>query len=151
MTISKERLNILRQTFKATAKTSEALEAAALNDAATAISELLAVREAQPVVEVKPYGYLRENNGQVQISIGPERPADRSGGYATPWGAIYAAPPAPAVQLCFHDAIDDMENVMDWIIKLPVPTDGAAAKAGRLKNSIAACRAALAAAPTPTK
>lgn len=49
MTISKERLNILQQTFKATAKGSEALEAAALNDAAAAISELLAVREAQPV------------------------------------------------------------------------------------------------------
>ncbi|WP_447873951.1 hypothetical protein [Serratia fonticola] len=97
MTISKERLNILQQTFKATAKGSEALEAAALNDAAAAISELLAVREAQPVVEVKPYGYLRENNGKVQISIGPERPADRASGYATPWGAVYAAPPAPAV------------------------------------------------------
>jgi hypothetical protein len=50
-------------------------------------AELLAVREAAP------YGYLRENDGQVQISIGPERPPNRSGGYATPWGAIYAAPP----------------------------------------------------------
>ena len=50
MTISTERLNISQQTFKATAKVSEALEAAALNDAAAAISELLAVREAQPVV-----------------------------------------------------------------------------------------------------
>lgn len=55
------------------------------------LKELLAVREAQP------YGYLRENDGQVQISIGPERPPNRSGGYATPWGAIYDAPPAPAV------------------------------------------------------
>lgn len=54
-------------------------------------AELLAVREAQP------YGYLRENDGQVQISIGPECPPNRSGGYATPWGAIYAAQPAPAV------------------------------------------------------
>lgn len=37
------------------------------------------------------YGYLRENDGQIQISIGAERPSDRSGGYATPWFAIYTA------------------------------------------------------------
>lgn len=51
--------------------------------------ELLAVREA------KPYGYLRENDDQVQLSIGPEQPPNRSGGYATPWQPIYAAPAAP--------------------------------------------------------
>ncbi len=39
----------------------------------------------------KPYAYLRENDGQIQISIGSERPSDRSGGYATPWFAIYTA------------------------------------------------------------
>ncbi|HGY1170705.1 TPA: ead/Ea22-like family protein [Klebsiella aerogenes] len=39
----------------------------------------------------EPYGYLRENDGQIQISIGAERPSDRSGGYATPWFAIYTA------------------------------------------------------------
>lgn len=48
--------------------------------------------------EAEPYGYLRENDGAIQISIGPERPADRSGGYATPWVAIYARPPKPAVE-----------------------------------------------------
>jgi len=53
-------------------------------------AELVASRE------VKPYGYLRDNGGQLQISIGPERPYDRSGEYATPWGAIYARPTAPA-------------------------------------------------------
>lgn len=37
----------------------------------------------------QPYGYLRENDGQIQISIGSNRPHDRSGGYATPWFAIY--------------------------------------------------------------
>lgn len=37
----------------------------------------------------EPYAYLRENDGQIQISIGAERPSDRSGGYATPWFAIY--------------------------------------------------------------
>ncbi|EHF5009214.1 TPA: hypothetical protein U2L62_001788 [Citrobacter koseri] len=41
--------------------------------------------------ERQPYGYLRENDGQIQISIGHERPHDRSGGYATPWFAIYTA------------------------------------------------------------
>lgn len=48
----------------------------------------------QRTVTVKPaeaYGYLRENNGQIQISIGAVRPSDRSGGYATPWFAIYTA------------------------------------------------------------
>ncbi|HHC4133304.1 TPA: ead/Ea22-like family protein [Klebsiella pneumoniae] len=39
----------------------------------------------------EPYAYLRENDGQIQISIGAERPSDRSGGYATPWFAIYTA------------------------------------------------------------
>ncbi|MEQ3423077.1 hypothetical protein [Citrobacter braakii] len=39
----------------------------------------------------QPYGYLRENDGQIQISIGSNRPHDRSGGYATPWFAIYTA------------------------------------------------------------
>lgn len=39
----------------------------------------------------EPYAYLRENDGQIQISIGSERPSDRSGGYATPWFAIYTA------------------------------------------------------------
>lgn len=39
----------------------------------------------------QPYGYLRENDGQIQISIGNNRPHDRSGGYATPWFAIYTA------------------------------------------------------------
>ena len=49
-------------------------------------------RIALASLEAEPYGYLRENDGQIQISIGPERPHDRSGGYATPWAAIYAAP-----------------------------------------------------------
>ncbi|HBW1643278.1 TPA: ead/Ea22-like family protein [Klebsiella pneumoniae] len=39
----------------------------------------------------EPYAYLRENDGQIQISIGAERLSDRSGGYATPWFAIYTA------------------------------------------------------------
>lgn len=41
--------------------------------------------------ERTPYGYLRQCDGQIQISIGSERPHDRSGGYATPWFAIYTA------------------------------------------------------------
>ncbi|MNR41681.1 hypothetical protein D3C85_1600990 [compost metagenome] len=31
----------------------------------------------------------------MQLSVGPERPADRAGGYATPWAPIYATPAAP--------------------------------------------------------
>lgn len=47
--------------------------------------------ESSTVKLPKPYAYLRENDGQIQISIGAERPSDRSGGYATPWFAIYTA------------------------------------------------------------
>ncbi len=38
-----------------------------------------------------PYGYLRQRDGKIQISIGSEQPHNRSGGYATPWFAIYTA------------------------------------------------------------
>ncbi len=37
----------------------------------------------------EPYGYLRELDGRLQMSIGPVHPADRAGGYATPWAAMY--------------------------------------------------------------
>ncbi|MFT2790577.1 hypothetical protein ACMV5I_10925 [Serratia sp. T13T92] len=87
--------------------------------------ELLAVREAAP------YGYLREHNGQVQISIGPIRPADRASGYATPWGAVYAAPPALPGELL--DAMAEVIRISDrdheaWV---------------RAKAAISACRAAM--------
>lgn len=53
---------------------------------AEAAEERIAELEAR-----QPYGYLRENDGQIQISIGSNRPHDRSGGCATPWFAIYTA------------------------------------------------------------
>lgn len=59
----------------------------ALEKAQQRISEL----ESRTVKLPEPYAYLRENDGQIQISIGAERPSDRSGGYATPWFAIYTA------------------------------------------------------------
>ncbi len=37
----------------------------------------------------EPYGYLRDLDGRLQMSIGPVRPADRAGGCATPWAAMY--------------------------------------------------------------
>ena len=37
----------------------------------------------------EPYGYLRDLDGGLQMSIGPVRPADRAGGYTTPWVAMY--------------------------------------------------------------
>ncbi|XGL18674.1 hypothetical protein AAHX24_07115 [Klebsiella pneumoniae] len=57
-------------------------------DARCHIAELESRKEKHPPA---PYAYLRENDGQIQISIGAERPSDRSGGYATPWFAIYTA------------------------------------------------------------
>jgi hypothetical protein len=76
----------------------------------------VALEEKEQKIEtmkVEPYGYLRENNGQVQISIGPERPADRSGEYATPWGAIYAAPPQPRVPDFGKLTKEIVENLVD--------------------------------------
>ncbi|MFI4084026.1 hypothetical protein VAI72_11170 [Klebsiella pneumoniae] len=58
-----------------------------LDSAEKRIAEL----ESRTVKLPEPYAYLRENDGQIQISIGAERPSDRSGGYATPWFAIYTA------------------------------------------------------------
>ena len=42
--------------------------------------------------EAEPYGYLREVDGRVQLSMGAECPPNRSGGMATPWEAVYTAP-----------------------------------------------------------
>jgi hypothetical protein len=54
--------------------------------------EIAALRQRIAELEARtPYGYLRECDGQLQISIGGERPHDRSSGYATPWFAIYTA------------------------------------------------------------
>lgn len=58
---------------------------------ADVLKEYIQHLESRAVKLPKPYAYLRENDGQIQISIGAERPSDRSGGYATPWFAIYTA------------------------------------------------------------
>lgn len=64
-----------------------------LFDEVTALRQRIAELESRTITVKRPevYGYLRENDGQIQISIGAERPSDRSGGYATPWFAIYTA------------------------------------------------------------
>ncbi|NBJ34643.1 hypothetical protein GE191_13230 [Serratia fonticola] len=112
--------------------------------------ELLAVRGARGVPAGKFAGWGLYHAGRDGFGSWLKATPEADNSHAiTKHGYVnvklFTAPPAPApaVQLCFHDAIDDMENVMAWIMKLPVPTDGATAKAGRLKNSIAACRAAM--------
>ncbi|WP_233423425.1 hypothetical protein [Enterobacter asburiae] len=56
------------------------------------LSELEAAEKRIAELESRtPYGYLRQCDGQIQISIGSEQPHNRSGGYATPWFAIYTA------------------------------------------------------------
>lgn len=52
--------------------------------------ETPAVSAASTVGGYVLYGFIRECDGRVQISIGPERPHDRSSGVSTPWVAIYA-------------------------------------------------------------
>ncbi|WP_373855120.1 hypothetical protein [Klebsiella variicola] len=64
---------------------------AELVEALEKAQQRIAQLESRTVKLPKPYAYLRENDGQIQISIGAERPSDRSGGYATPWFAIYTA------------------------------------------------------------
>ena len=54
-----------------------------------AAHQRIAQLESRTVKLPEPCAYLRENDGQIQISIGAERPIDRSGGYATPWFSIY--------------------------------------------------------------
>lgn len=54
----------------------------------------IAIEAEKRIAELEartPYGYLRQCDGQIQISIGREQPHNRSGGYATPWFAIYTA------------------------------------------------------------
>lgn len=58
---------------------------------ADVLKEYIQHLESRTVKIPEPYAYLRENDGEIQISIGAERPSDRSGGYATPWFAIYTA------------------------------------------------------------
>lgn len=62
-----------------------------LFDEVTALRQRISELESRTVKLPAPYAYLRESDGQIQISIGAERPSDRSGGYATPWFAIYTA------------------------------------------------------------
>lgn len=62
------------------------LESNSLFDRLRAAEKRIAELEART-----PYGYLRQCDGQIQISIGSEQPHNRSGGYATPWFAIYTA------------------------------------------------------------
>lgn len=39
----------------------------------------------------KPWGYARNVDGRIQISVGPDRPPcnERGSGYFTPWAAMY--------------------------------------------------------------
>lgn len=70
----------------------EAVAIAMRDDMRDAREKLEAAEKRIAELEARhPYGYLRENDGQIQISIGSNRPHDRSGGYATPWFAIYTA------------------------------------------------------------
>ncbi|HEE9988574.1 TPA: hypothetical protein R8G49_005332 [Citrobacter freundii] len=62
------------------------VHAARLIDERIVLKERIAELEAR-----KPYVYLMQCDGQIQISIGSEQPNNRSGGYATPWFAIYTA------------------------------------------------------------
>lgn len=65
---------------------------------ADVLKEYIQHLESRTVKLPEVYGYLREKDGQIQISIGAERPSDRSGGYATPWFAIYTAAGIKAIE-----------------------------------------------------
>jgi hypothetical protein len=70
----------------------EAVAIAMRDDMRDAREKLEAAEKRIAELEARtPYGYLRQRDGQIQISIGSEQPHNRSGGYATPWFAIYTA------------------------------------------------------------
>jgi len=70
----------------------EAVAIAMRDDMRDAREKLEAAEKRIAELEARtPYGYLRQCDGQIQISIGSEQPHNRSGGYATPWFAIYTA------------------------------------------------------------
>lgn len=45
-------------------------------------------REMRPT----PIGWCRVTDGRYEIRVGDQRPPDRSGGYSTPWAALYDTP-----------------------------------------------------------
>ena len=79
--------------LRSVSDTSDAWQDEASPEAVLALlDELEAAEKRIAELEARtPYGYLRQCDGQIQISIGSERPHDRSGGYTTPWFAIYTA------------------------------------------------------------
>ena len=79
--------------LRSVSDTSDAWQDEASPEAVLALlDELEAAEKRIAELEARtPYGYLRQCDGQIQISIGSEQPHNRSGGYATPWFAIYTA------------------------------------------------------------
>ena len=79
--------------LRSVSDTSDAWQDEASPEAVLALlGELEAAEKRIAELEARtPYGYLRQCDGQIQISIGSEQPNNRSGGYATPWFAIYTA------------------------------------------------------------
>ena len=70
----------------------------------------------------KPYGYLRETDGNVQLSIGPVRPANRSGGISTPWAAIYAEPQpqrSPLLETRLREALELLKRSAGYASAYP--------------------------------
>ena len=96
--------------------------------------------------EATPYGYLREVDGRVQLSVGPECPPNRSGGIATPWQAIFEhpAPPSVAVPEGLKSKVMELCSAVENDEDLP-PVKYAL-KCGRLINEV---KDMLAAAPSP--
>ncbi|WP_220704000.1 ead/Ea22-like family protein [Citrobacter braakii] len=79
--------------IRSVSDTSDSWQDEASQEAVLALlDELEAAEKRIAELEARtPYGYLRQCDGQIQISIGREQPHNRSGGYATPWFAIYTA------------------------------------------------------------
>lgn len=71
----------------------------------------------------EPAGYLRQVDGITQWSEGRECPSNRSGGYATPWVALYTA--APIDLAAVREVIAELRDYGDYAdrIKLGEATD----------------------------
>lgn len=76
----------------------------------------------------KPWGYARNVDGRIQISVGPDRPPcnERGSGYFTPWAAMYGGDMmiAYAERAVLEAAPASSAMVPDGFVLVPVePTE----------------------------
>lgn len=80
----------------------------------------------------KPWGYARNVDGRIQISVGPDRPPcnERGSGYFTPWAAMYggdmmiAYAERAVLEAAPASSAMAMQAVDEWLPIESAPKDG---------------------------